>query len=126
MLMLKIYTDKAPKPIGPYSQAVLAGGLIFISGQLGIDPQTGELKQGIEEQTRQALINISHILAQAGSSLSGIVNVSAYLTNMDEYQLFNNIYTEFFIDHAPSRSVVGVNTLPRNALVEIEAVALVS
>jgi 2-iminobutanoate/2-iminopropanoate deaminase len=124
--MLKIYTDKAPKPIGPYSQAVLAGGLIFISGQLGIDPQTGELNHGIEEQTRQALINISHILAQAGSSLSGIVNVSAYITNMDEYQLFNNIYTEFFMDHAPSRSVVGVSALPRNALVEIEAVALVS
>jgi len=124
--MLKIYTDKAPKPIGPYSQAVLAGGLIFISGQLGIDPVTGELKQGIEEQTRQALINISHILAQAGSSLSGIVNVTAYILSMDEYPLFNNIYTEFFIDNAPSRSVVGVSALPRNALVEIEAVALVS
>jgi len=124
--MLKIYTDKAPKPIGPYSQAVLAGGLIFISGQLGIDPETGELKQGIEEQTRQALINISHILAQAGSSLSGIVNVTAYILSMDEYPLFNNIYTEFFIDNAPSRSVVGVSALPRNALVEIEAVALVS
>ncbi|MGQ9706947.1 MAG: RidA family protein [bacterium] len=124
--MLKIYTDKAPKPIGPYSQAILAGGLIFISGQLGIDPETGELRQGIEEQTRQTLINISHILAQAGSSLNGIVKITTYLSNMNEYPLFNNIYTEFFSEHTPARSVIGVSSLPRNALVEIEAVALVS
>jgi len=124
--VIKINTDKAPKPVGPYSQAMLAGGLIFISGQLGIDPMTGDLKRGIEEQTKQAMTNISHILAEAGSSISGIIKITAYLKDMNDFPLFNSIYSEFMGEHSPARACVGVASLPRNALIEIEAIALAS
>lgn len=120
-----IFTDKAPKAIGPYSQAIRTDALVFTAGQVGIDPATGELVEGgIELQTRQVLINLKNVLAAADSGLNFVVKTTVFLKNMDDFSKMNVIYGEFFAETPPARSTVAVAALPKGALVEIEAVAL--
>ena len=122
-----IKTDKAPKAIGPYSAGVKTNQFIFTAGQLGIIPESGDIVQGgIENETRQALINIQHILEEAGSSLRWVVKTTVFLRNMDEFSQMNAVYAEFFKENPPARSTVQVAALPKNANVEIEAISMVS
>lgn len=119
-----IFTDRAPKPIGPYSQAVVAGGLVFVSGQIGIDPRTGGLVgSGVREQARQALENVKEVLKAAGCSMDDVVLVLAFLRDLKKYSEFNEVYSEYF-KVFPARAVVGVSELPAGAQVEILAVAV--
>lgn len=117
-----IFSDKAPKPIGPYSQGIMAGGFIFVSGQLGIDNQ-GNMPLTTKEQTKQSLENLKAILESASSSLEKIVKVTIFFTQKDDFSLINEIYAEFFKDNPPARSAICVAALPKDALVEIEAIA---
>jgi len=121
----KIFSEEAPKPVGPYSQAIQAGNLIFVAGQVGIDPVTGKLKEGIEEQTKQALVNISNILSTAGSSLKKVVKTTVFLADMNDFGRMNQAYGSFFSEDPPARSTVQVAKLPAGARVEIEAIAQV-
>lgn len=119
-----IFTNKAPKPIGPYSQAVLAGNVIFGSGQIAIDPRTGEIIEGdIKAQTRRVLESIKAILSEAGFSLRDVVNVTVFLRDLDEFSDFNEVYKEYFSEDPPSRTTVEVSRLPKNAKVEISFIA---
>ena len=121
--MQQIHTEKAPKAIGPYSQAIKVGGLVFASGQLPIDMTTGQFPEGIKEQTRASLTNAAAILKEAGSDLSRVVKTTVFLSDMDNFAAMNEVYAEFFQQPYPARSAVAVKTLPKNALVEIECVA---
>ncbi|AEC52777.1 translation initiation inhibitor, putative [Pyrococcus sp. NA2] len=119
-----IYTEKAPKPIGPYSQAIKVGNFIFVAGQIPIDPKTGEIvKGGIKEQTRQVLENIKAILEAAGASLNDVVKVTVYLKNMDDFGEMNEVYSEYFGESRPARVAVEVSRLPKDVLIEIEVIA---
>ncbi len=113
------------KAIGPYSPAIKVGNFVFISGQLGLDPKTNELKPTLEEQTEQALINLSEILSSIGLSLDNVVKTTIFLVNMEDFQKVNEIYSKFFKEPYPARSTIAVRSLPRNALIEIEAIAYV-
>ena len=123
MAIQTIHTDHAPAAIGPYSQAVLSGGLLITSGQLGLDPKTGILPEGVEAQTRQSLENIRAILAEAGLSLTDVAKTTVFIRNMDDFGRVNEIYAAFFGEHKPARSCVEVSALPKNGLVEIEVIA---
>jgi 2-iminobutanoate/2-iminopropanoate deaminase len=119
-----IYTEKAPKPIGPYSQAVCVNGWLYISGQIPIDPATGRLIEGsFKDQVRRALENAKAILEASGGSLESVVKVTVYLKDMSKFQEFNEVYSEYFKQAPPARSVVGVSSLPRNAELMIDLVA---
>ena len=123
----RIQTDKAPAAIGPYSQAIKAGGFVFASGQIPIDPQTGQfVAGGIAEQTEQVLKNLSAVLEAAGSSLDLVVKTTVFLADMKEFSGMNEVYATFFSSPPPARATVAAAGLPRDARVEIEAVALVS
>lgn len=118
-----VFTDRAPKPIGPYSQARVVGNLLFVSGQIGIDPATGKLVEGgFREQARQALENLRSIVEAAGFSMEDVVLVVAFLRDMTYYKEFNEIYAQHFKVY-PARAVVEVSNLPAGALVEIMAIA---
>jgi len=119
-----IATEKASSAIGPYSQAVRAGELLFISGQLGIDPANGELVEGIVKQTTQALENLRGILEAGGSSLDEVVKVNVFLKNMDTFGAINEIYANYFTEKFPARCCVEVSKLPKEAEVEIDVIAL--
>lgn len=120
-----VNTDKAPKAIGPYSQAIRVGDFVFCAGQAGLDPATGQLVQGgIEAETRRVLQNLSAVLEQAGTSLANAVKTTVFLTDMDEFKSMNAVYAEFFPGTPPARSTVQVSRLPAGARVEIEVVAL--
>jgi 2-iminobutanoate/2-iminopropanoate deaminase len=121
----RIFTDQAPKPVGPYSQAVKVGNFLFISGQIGIDPKTGKLREGFEEQVKQTFENISAILSASGYSWEDVVRVVVYLRDLSKFSDFNRLYQELLkdINVPPVRSTVEVSSLPLNALVEIEATA---
>lgn len=122
--MQTVYTETAPKPIGPYSQGKIVSGFIYLSGQIGIDPETGNLVEGLAAQTEMALMNIENILKSQGLSLSNVVKTTVYLTSMDLFSEFNKIYAEKFAgENPPARTTVAVAELPKNALVEIEAIA---
>lgn len=123
-----VNTEKAPSAIGPYSQGVTAAGLLFVSGQLPVDPETGEIVPGgIKEQTRQSLGNLKGILEAGGAGLSGVVKTTVFLQNMDDFIDMNSVYTEFFgTDSFPARSTVEVSRLPKNAMVEIEGIAFLN
>src|SRR5512143_2835726 len=122
----QVQTDKAPKAIGPYSQVIIANGFVFCSGQIPIDPATGELNTGtIDEQTRQVLKNVSAVLEAAGSSLDEAVKVTVFLQDMNDFGQMNAVYAEFFKAPNPARAAVQVARLPRDVKVEIEAIALV-
>lgn len=119
-----IHTDKAPAAIGPYSQAIQIGQLLFTSGQIPIDPETGALVEGgIQEQARQSLNNIKAILNAAGTNMGAVVKTTVFLQNMDDFAAMNEVYAEFFQEPYPARSAVQVGRLPKGALVEIETVA---
>ncbi len=120
----KINTEKAPGAIGPYSQAVEIDQLVYTSGQLGIDPATGELAQGVEAQTRQSLENVKAILAEAGLGMESIIKTLVFVQSMDDFAAVNKIYAEYIHgDVLPARSCVEVGALPRGGLVEIEVIA---
>jgi 2-iminobutanoate/2-iminopropanoate deaminase len=121
--MKPIQTDQAPAAIGPYSQAVLHAGLLFVSGQLGLDPATGALAEGIEAQTRRALQNLVALLAAAGLGTRQVLKATVYVANMDDFALVNKLYAEVFQPPFPAREVVQAARLPKNALVEISALA---
>lgn len=121
-----VHTDEAPRAIGPYSQAIAAGGLLFASGQIPLIPSTGELLGGdIQEQTHQVLRNLAAVLEASGASLSTVVKTTVFLADMGEFAAMNEVYAEHFGDHRPARSTVQVAALPRNVSVEIDAIALV-
>lgn len=121
----EVKTDKAPQAIGPYSQAIIGGGLVFASGQIAIDPTTGELNTGsIEDQTRQVLKNLAAVLEAAGSSMDKVVKTTVFLQDMNEFSRMNQAYGEGFRAPFPARATVQVARLPRDVRVEIEAVAL--
>ena len=123
----RIQTDQAPAAIGPYSQAIKAGGFVFVSGQIPIDPNTGEfVAGGIAEQTERVLTNLAAVLEAAGSSLNHVVKTTVFLADMAEFAAMNEVYGKFFADLPPARATVAAAGLPRNARVEIEAVALSS
>ena len=119
-----ISTDAAPAAVGPYSQAIQAGTLLFLSGQLGIDPASGRLVEGFAAQARQALANMAAILRAAGAGLEQVASVDVFVTNLEWFAEFNAVYAQFFGEHRPARAVVGVAALPLGALVEIRAVAV--
>ncbi len=119
-----IHTDAAPAAIGPYSQAVRAGDFVFTAGQIGLDPDTGQMVPGgIEAQTRQALRNLQAVLEAAGASLSQVVKTTVFLQDMNDFAAMNAVYATFFPSEPPARSAVQAAALPKGALVEIEAVA---
>ena len=118
-----IQSKNAPAAIGPYSQAIMAGGLIYTSGQLGLDPETGALPESIEEQTKQSLKNIQAILEEAGLQKTDVIKTVVFLKNMSDFAVVNGIYAEFFGDHKPARSCVEAAQLPKGGLIEIEVVA---
>jgi len=117
-------TPHAPAAIGPYSQAIRAGGFLFASGQLGLDPATGDLRDGIEAQTRQALANLQAVLAEAGASIEDVVKTTIFLADMGDFATVNRLYGEVFRQAPPARSTVQVAALPKNGLVEIEMIVL--
>ena len=119
-----IHTDTAPAAIGPYSQAIQIGQLLFTSGQIPIDPETGAMVEGgIQEQARQSLNNIKAILNAAGTNLGAVVKTTVFLQDMNDFAAMNEIYAQFFQEPYPARSAVQVGRLPKDALVEIEAIA---
>lgn len=121
-----VHSDKAPKALGPYSQAIRAGDYVFCAGQAGFDPATGRLVEGgIEAETRRVLQNLSAVLEQAGTSIQNAVKTTVFLTDMDEFKAMNAIYAEFFPSNPPARSTVQVARLPGGARVEIEVIAIV-
>jgi 2-iminobutanoate/2-iminopropanoate deaminase len=118
-------TDAAPAALGPYSQAIVAGGFVFCSGTAGIDPETGQVAEGIEAQTEQALLNLSAILEAAGASLSDLVKTTIFYADVDDFAKLNEVYSRFMPDPPPARSAPANVRLPRGLLVSIEAIALV-
>ncbi len=123
MAFQTIHTNHAPAAVGPYSQAALVGNLLITSGQLGLDPTTGILPEGVEAQTKQSLENIGAILTEAGFSLTDVVKTTVFIRNMDDFGRVNGLYSAFFGEHKPARSCVEVSALPKNGLVEIEVIA---
>ena len=120
-----VETPQAPKAIGPYAQAIRADGIVYTSGQIGIDPATGALVPGgIEAETRRVLENLKAVLAAAGSSLDRVLRVGVYLTDLGHFQAMNRIFAEYLDRHRPARSTVGVAALPMGALVEMDMIAL--
>jgi 2-iminobutanoate/2-iminopropanoate deaminase len=121
----EVKTDKAPKALGPYSQAIVANGFVFASGQIAVDPATGELNQGsLEDQARQVLKNLTAVLEAAGSSMDHVVKANVYLQDMNDFARMNAVYAEFFKAPYPARAAVQVARLPRDVKIEIEAVAI--
>jgi 2-iminobutanoate/2-iminopropanoate deaminase len=122
-----VSTDKAPKAIGPYSQAIRIDSLVYTAGQIGLDPANGSLVDGgIAAQTRQALTNLKNILDAAGSGLGYVVKTTVFLADMKDFASMNAIYSEYFPENPPARSTVAVSGLPKDAQVEIEAIALLA
>ena len=119
-----ISTTKAPAAIGPYSQAIQVGNLVYTSGQIPVDPSTGMFVEGgIKEQTRQSLLNVKAILEEAGLTMSNVVKTTVVMADMNDFADMNEVYSEFFAEPYPARSAVAVKTLPKGALIEIEVIA---
>ena len=122
-MSITVHTDKAPAAIGPYSQAIISGNLVFTSGQIAIDPNTGTVTaQGIEEQTEQVCKNLEAVLNAAGASLGSAIKTVCFLQDMGDFAAFNAVYGKYFTNK-PARSCVAVKTLPKNVLVEVEVIA---
>ena len=119
-----IISENAPAAVGPYVHAVEANGMLFCSGQLGIDPKTGEFPEGIEAQTRQSLTNLGEVLKTAGYDFSNAVKTLIFIDNIDDFGKMNDVYSEFFSEDKPARSCVEVAKIPKGALVEIECIAI--
>jgi 2-iminobutanoate/2-iminopropanoate deaminase len=121
-----VRTPHAPKAIGPYSQAVVRGGFVFCSGQIGLDPQSGDLVSGgVREQTRRVLDNLAFVLEAAGASLASVVRCTVYLKDLGEFGAMNEVYGQYFTQDPPARATVEVARLPKDALVEIDCIAAV-
>ena len=124
MALMPIQTKTAPAAIGPYAQGIEAGNLVFVSGQLGLDPTTGDMAgDDLSAQARQALTNLKAVLLAGGCGLYQVAAVDVYLIDMEDFTAFNAIYEEFFSDHKPARAVVAVKALPKNARIEIKCIA---
>ncbi len=122
--MKALHTDKAPAAIGPYSQAIEVNGMVFASGQIPLNPETGEVVEGgIKEQTRQALTNASAIMEAAGLSLANVVKTTVFMADMGDFAAMNEVYATFFSEPYPARSAVAVKALPKGVLVEVECIA---
>ncbi|MDZ7720490.1 MAG: RidA family protein [Balneolaceae bacterium] len=120
-----IQTKNAPAAIGPYSQAILVGNTLYAAGQIGLVPESGELVgEDLESQTRQALHNLQAVLEEAGFTMNDVVSVDVYLSDLNDYSAFNEIYAEYFLEGRPARGVVEVSRIPRDAKVEIKLVAV--
>ena len=120
-----IHAQGAPAAIGPYCHAKRCGDLLFTSGQLGLDPETGALPQGVQAQAKQSLANLGAVLAAAGMGFENVVKTTVFLANIDDFAAVNEVYGQVFAQDPPARSCVAVKTLPKNALVEIEVIAAV-
>jgi len=119
-----VYTPRAPKPIGPYSQGVIAGCFLFVAGQIPLDPETGSLVEGdFKARVRRVLENVKAVVEAAGGSLRDVVKVTVYLRDIRLFQEFNEVYSEYFRENPPARAVVEVSSLPRGSDVEVEAIA---
>lgn len=118
-----VETKKAPGAIGPYSQGIDIGNLIFFSGQIPLNPETGEMPKGIEAQTKQALENVKGLLESQGLDFSHVVKTTVFLDNMDDFNTVNSIYAQYFVEPYPARSAVEVGRLPKGALIEVEIIA---
>jgi 2-iminobutanoate/2-iminopropanoate deaminase len=121
-----VQTDKAPQAIGPYSQAVVVNGMVYTSGQIALTPEGEMLEADVVKQTHQVLKNLTAVLQEAGSELSSVVKTTIFLDCMDDFATVNEIYASYFKEHKPVRSTVAVKTLPKNALVEIDCIAVVN
>jgi 2-iminobutanoate/2-iminopropanoate deaminase len=125
-MKLVVHTDHAPKALGPYSQAIKANGMVFCSGQVGLDPATGEFAgDDVSTQCKQVMENLKAVLQEAGSGLDQVVKTSIFLADMGDFATVNEIYGSYFSQNYPARETVAVKTLPKNALVEISVIALV-
>lgn len=124
--MNKIYTDKAPAAIGPYSQAIVHGDMVFTSGQIPINPATGNIEaEGITAQTEQVMANLGAVLTAAGSSFENAIKTTCFLADMSDFAAFNEVYAKYFTEK-PARSCVAVKTLPKGVLVEVEVIAVIN
>lgn len=123
--MQSISTDKAPAAVGPYSQAVIAGNMVFVSGQIPVDPKTGNIPENIVDQARQALTNLGEVLKAAGSGLDKAVRVTVFITDISAFADVNKVYAEFFSEPYPSRSCVEVSKLPKGVKIEIDAIGII-
>ncbi|MBE6286338.1 MAG: RidA family protein [Bacteroidaceae bacterium] len=122
-MLKKVYTSNAPEAIGPYSQAIICGNMLFTSGQIPINPATGDVEaEGITDQATQVMKNLSAVLAEAGTSFDKVVKTTCFLSDMADFAAFNAVYAEYFTSK-PARSCVAVKTLPKNVLVEVEVIA---
>jgi 2-iminobutanoate/2-iminopropanoate deaminase len=122
-MLKKVYTSNAPEAIGPYSQAIICGNMLFTSGQIPINPATGEVEaEGITDQATQVMKNLSAVLAEAGTSFEKVVKTTCFLSDMADFAAFNAVYAEYFTSK-PARSCVAVKTLPKNVLIEVEVIA---
>ena len=119
-----ISTDKAPAAIGPYSQAIEVNGMVYTSGQIPVNPATGEIPEGVEAQAEQAFSNIANLLAEAGTSIEKVVKTTVFIKNMGDFGKINEIYAKYFTGTYPARSCVEVARLPKDVLLEIEAIAI--
>ncbi len=125
MQRVSVHSPEAPVPAGPYAHAIRAGDFVFVSGQVGIDPATGQLVEGLEAQARQALLNLQTILRDADSSLADVVKTTIFITDIAHFPRVNAVYGDFMGAVPPARSTIGVSALPLQALIEIEVIALV-
>lgn len=127
MEKIVVSTTKAPQAIGPYSQGMKVGNMVFTSGQLGIDPNTGNfVNDTIQNETKQALANLKAVLEEAGASLNDVVKVTVFIKDMNQFALINEVYSTYFNEHKPARSCVEVARLPKDGNVELEAVAVLA
>jgi 2-iminobutanoate/2-iminopropanoate deaminase len=123
--MYSIQAANAPKAVGPYSQAIVENGVVYCSGQIGIDPTSGQLVEGIEQQTQQVMQNLQAVLEASESDFGHVVKTTIYVQNMEDYAKVNEVYGTYFTEHKPARATVAVAKLPLDALVEIDAIAVV-
>ncbi len=121
--MKEIKTNKAPAAIGPYSQAIVTGDILFTSGQIPVNPDTGEIPDGAEAQANQVFINLKNLLKEAGTSIDNVVKTTVFIKNMEDFAAINEIYEKYFSRPYPARSCVEVARLPKDVLIEVEAVA---
>lgn len=120
--MKEIKTSNAPAAIGPYSQAIVVGNMLFTSGQIPIDPKTGEIPEGVEAHARQALTNVKNLIEAAGASIDNVVKTTVFIKNMDDFAKINEIYAQYFTEPFPARSCVEVARLPKDVLLEVETI----